>query len=562
MKMRYYLLALAAGSALAPAMSFAQQERLPGVIDKPTPQVEAPRGRNLAIDVTKDEKKTPKKQVASNPEKVVANLKSVVFEGNDVLSDAELQSVVASYLNRDVTNRDLAQMKYDVAKAYYDKGYTLVNPITPPQNLKSGVLKVQVYEAHLGDLKVNNTAGLADVIIDTYAQKVPLGSVYNEQSLESALADYNDLNGVRATVALVPGTKFNTTEPVLTLEQAPNEEVNRFSVDNYGSELTGEVINTLALQKTNFFGFGEKLDFNLRRSWEDLWSVAGGAEVPLPLYNTFFNIYGLISKNNIGDRLAALDSSGDTMLGRASFSFKPLNQRRESATLELGLEARQHKSFIADVRESKDDIRQLFAQASYLYNKGGRLLYGNVKVSKGINALGANEQGDLLSSRVAGDQEAWIVTPTVFANVVSPFSDGSFKLVSTAQIASNTLLSSDLFVLGGYGSVRGFDVAQETGEMGYNFNLEYNHNIPLNVDHISSFTVGPFFDGGAVHNNVVGASLDSHLYSAGIGAQLDLDLVPAGETRVRFDFARSLGDYQDPKAEDNNTFYFRVSQAF
>lgn len=562
MKMRHFILTLAATSVMIPAFANAQQARLPGVIDKPTPQLEAPRGRDLAIDVSKDEKKSPQKKTVANPNKVVATLKSVTFEGNSVMSSEALQTVVASYLNRPLTNGDLAQMKYDVAKAYYDQGYTLVNPITPPQNMKDGVLKMQVYEAKLGDLRVNNNAGVRPWLVNHYMKSVPLDQVYNEKDVESTLADINDLSGVRATVALVPGTKFNTTDPVLTLDTAPNEEVNHISIDNYGSELTGEVVNTLALEKTNFFGMGEKLDFNMRHSWNDLWSYAGAAEVPLPIYNTFVNVNVLHSENDIGDRLAALDSSGETNMANVSFAFKPINQRRESLSLSLGMEARQHESFLSDVRDTKDNIRQLFTEATYLYNKGGKLLYGSLKLSKGISVFGASDKGDTLASRALGEPDAWIVNPTVYANVISPFSDGSFKLLSTAQAASNTLLSSDLFVLGGYGSVRGFDVAKETGEMGYNFNVEYNHNIPLEVDHLSRFTFGPFLDGGAVKNRIVGASQDSHLYSAGLGSDIELDLLPVGATKVRLDYARSLGDYNDAEAEDNNTFYFRVSQEF
>ena len=40
-----------------------------------------------------------------------------------------------------------------------------------------------------------------------------------------------------------------------------------------------------------------------------------------------------------------------------------------------------------------------------------------------------------------------------------------------AQLASHTLLSSDLFAVGGYGSIRGFDIAEEAAEAGYVFSL-------------------------------------------------------------------------------------------
>jgi hemolysin activation/secretion protein len=306
---------------------------------------------------------------------------------------------------------------------------------------------------------------------------------------------------------------------------------------------------------------GERIYTDLRRSEEDLWSIGVGARTPIAVHNLMLDVSYLHSENDIGDRLAFLDASGETNAFTAGLSSQLINMRSLKWDVGAGLEVRKHESFLVNITDTKDDIRKLYLSSSLISNSQSRVLLASFKLRKGVDLFGASEEGDVGLSRAAGNPDAVIFEPLVYANVRSPISNGDFKLQASGQAASNVLLSSDLFVLGGYGSVRGFEPAQETGESGFQFSAEYNHNIPIPAVSDVAFRAGPFIDGGAVYNRLQGQVQDTHLYSAGFGMEAAADLIPAGKTVLRVDLARTLGDYNSAEVKGGSAF-FRLSQSF
>ena len=136
-------------------------------------------------------------------------------------------------------------------------------------------------------------------------------------------------------------------------------------------------------------------------------------------------------------------------------------------------------------------------------------------------------------------------------------------MLVTGQIASNRTLSSDLFSLGGYGSVRGFLPAETTGQAGVQFSVEYSHTVWSGEWQGAELkaAVGPFVDGGHVWNRAEAAVQDNTLIAAGLGAEVETGASTVGVTKLRFDWAHTLGGYESPEV-DNNTFYLRLSQTF
>jgi hemolysin activation/secretion protein len=333
------------------------------------------------------------------------------------------------------------------------------------------------------------------------------------------------------------------------------------TLDNYGSELTGSVVAGVHLEKSNLLGLGERVYTDLRHYEDDLWSAAIGARIPLAIHNLMLDLSYLHSENDIGDRLAFLNASGETDILTAGLSSNLVNMRTFKWDVGTGLEVRKHESFLANVTDTKDDIRKAYLSSSILSNNQNRVLLASFKVRRGVDLFGASEEDDAGLSRVQGNPDAFIFEPLFYANVRSPITDGDFKAQVSGQLASNTLLSSDLFTLGGYGSVRGFEPAQETGEAGYQFSGEYNHNIRIPAIPEVAFRAGPFLDGGAVFNRLAGQTQDTHLYSAGLGLEADADLIAAGKTRLRLDFAHTIGDYDSNQVQGESGF-FRLSQAF
>jgi hemolysin activation/secretion protein len=547
------------GLVIVPGVAYGQAQIQAGVIDRPAPKVEAPAERVAKSAPGKPLQDAPQPGESSDNTEVVSNLKGVKFTGNTVIGNDQLQAIAAPYIGKPLTKAGLAQLKFEVTSAFYDRGYILVKTVTPPQDLSDGVLDVNIYEARVGAVNVEDNGVVRPHVTNGIAKRVHKGDVIRERNIESMVSDMNDLQNVEATLALQPGHEFGTTDLNVSLRDA-KEDVNYVSIDNYGSELTGRGVGTLHLEKSNLLHMGETFGATLRATNEDFYSGEATAVVPTGFYNTQFEASYLYSNYDVVGRLKALDASGETQRAIFALSSKLINTRNDKVTVRGGTEIRRHKTELSNVTDSVDDIRQLFVESSYLHRAIASVWYASAKLSRGFDVFGATDKGDPLASRALGDPEAFRLEPVLYANI-RPIENGTIKLLATGQIADHTLLSSDLFVLGGMGSVRGFEPAQETGENGYQFTVEYNHELPIPDNSVWKLRAGPFVDGGAVYNRVAGSSVDSHLLSAGLTFEAVGDLIPQGNTKLRLDWAHPIGDYDSPEVDDN-TFYAGLTQYF
>ncbi len=537
-----------------------QQNIQPGVIDRPP--VDVP--RELERLPTAPLRKEPVLERPAKPDEIVATVSRVVFSGITVLDEESIQAAATPYLDRPLSRADIAQLKFDVTKLYYDKGYILARVITPPQDLSTGELKVVVYEARIGELKIRSEDALRPWLVEALSSRVKEGAVFREQTAESMVNDFNDLGNVSAVLNLQPGKEVGTSDMVLVIEPVEEDE-QIVSFDNYNSELIGERSADISLTKSNLLRMGETVGVNLDVTEDRSWSGEVRLGAPVGWRNLRLDLRYFRSKIDIGGELAILDSSGESEIFGAALSSALINMRRQKLMVGGGFEARTHESFLFGEPLSRDDIRRAFLDGSYLLRLPNSTLYGSLRLSKGLDVFGASDERDVDISRfdVGADSEAWRLEPLLFAYYQATIDD-SVRAIITGQLASTTLLSSDLFSIGGYGSVRGFEPGQATGEAGVQFSVEYNHRFA--IDDIPWVTVqaGPFFDGGAVFNRLsseVTGVQDDRLFSVGIGLELTFAALPVGESRLRLDWAFPVGHYKLDELE-SSSFFFRFSQLF
>jgi hemolysin activation/secretion protein len=341
-----------------------------------------------------------------------------------------------------------------------------------------------------------------------------------------------------------------------------DEEEQAISIDNYGSELTGDYVGTLNFEKSNYFNAGEKFDVDVIVSDNTTHSVQGTFSIPTGFSNVMFDTRYIQSNIEVGDRLDALGIQGETDIFDFAFSSKLINMRKQVLQLRTGLQMRQHESFLQDTLTTKDNIRQMFVEGSYLARLPNILIFTSMRVAAGLDIWGAAEKGESDATRAEGDPEVVLLQPTIFANIRTS-DKGTLQATMTGQVASNVTLSSDLFVIGGYGSVRGFEPAETTGEAGWQASIEYSHEIWSGNMSGKAVTAsaGPFFDGGHVWNRLDAQTSDNTLLSAGVGAEVQAALTKFGPTTLRLDVAFSLGDYESEQVE-TATVYLRLGQTF
>lgn len=267
------------------------------------------------------------------------------------------------------------------------------------------------------------------------------------------------------------------------------------------------------------------------------------------------------SENEIGDRLEDLGASGESMYFGLSFHSAIINQRSQKLNMRFGFEATRSESFLLDVTESKTNLRKFFLEGNYLWNLPNTVGYASLRLTQGVDIFGASDEGDSMLGRPDGDPQGFKLQPLLYIGHKLG-ENGLLKALFVAQWANEALQGADLFVVGGYGTVRGFEPGQESGERGMLVNLEYQHKI-FQRDQWAVL-LGPFFDAGKVYNELKDSNApDDTLLAAGIG--LEISTTPSlwnyGNSSLRFDFAHQIGDY-DSTFKDSYKFYFQATQTF
>lgn len=535
-------------------VTHAASSRLPGLIDRPVQELPAPLEQQ-------PEQAAPKGPGAfkspANGSEPFAHVERIVFSGDLIVDRDKLDKTVAPYLGRDLTRYDLARLKYDLTALHYHEGYPLVKVTTPPQDLKDGVLRVNILMGRIGVLDIENNSRLSPVIANAMAWRLHHLAPFAESTAESVVQDINELGNLKGRLNLRRGQAPGTTDLRLFIEDVDEDRQNVY-VDNYGSELTGRWVATGDFRKSNLLGLGETIGLNVRKSNKDLKSIQLSVSTPIGLHNLKLEGRVLHAENEIGDRLAALQASGKTDVYDVGLSSALLNTVQYRSVVRLGLAHRRHRSYLAKVPDTKDKITQIYLESSLIKRSTRYVLYGNVRVSKGVGWLGASDKGDAAATRATGDPRAWIVNFDGIARYQMTSRD-VFTALVRAQKASGDLLSSDLFAAGGYGSVRGFEPAETTGEHGLSLSVDYARSLQLGGGWHGKG--GPFVDAAWVKNNVANAVTDSHLVAAGLGVELAHDWTSTSVTRLRLDWAHPLGSYTSTTVDDNS-FYLRLQQSF
>ncbi|MFP6758745.1 MAG: ShlB/FhaC/HecB family hemolysin secretion/activation protein [Alphaproteobacteria bacterium] len=556
-------LALAVAMAGTPATA---QQTDPGVIDRAP--VELPEELEDATGAPAPAE--PEREAVANADEVVATFNSIDVSGVEVIDIAQISAATASYVGRALTRGDLAQLKFDITKLYYDAGYILVRVTTPPQDVSDGILEVVVIEARIGSIEVANDGVIEPYLADALTGQVRIGSVFREQEVESMISDLDDLGGVTASLNLRPGEEFGTTDMAVTLNAA-EEDVQTISFDNYGSELTEEKVTSLSLVNSNFFGMGETIGLSGRLDTEDdLHSLSITAKAPLGISNWILDTSYTQSQIEVD----SIGTNGRSNVFNVAVSSALVNQRRQRFVVRGGFEGRRHETL--GTATNNDQIRQFFVSGTYLARLPDLVLFGSLEVRQGISGLGASPEHAPLGdrSRFSGDPGILRLKPLVFVSYQLNSVD-TLRAIASGQWSSSTTLASDMFSIGGFGSLRGFEPATASGEAGYQLSLEHSRRFELDVPWLA-VRAGAVLRGrrGVRPRPFPGRRLARrspvrcrpYPGTRCRRATTQSQSAPAGDTNLRLDWAFRLGHYRsrslDTRRIDRNTILVSLSQTF
>ncbi len=469
------------------------------------------------------------------PETTKVWVKAYKITPTSVIAPAELESIVAPYVGREMDFAELEKVADVVTDAFRDRGYSLVRAYIPAQEIKDGTVEVAILEGKVGEIIVRGNQNYSSEFIKNGFSPVVQDGAIKQSSLEKSLLVLNDYPDLKATAVLQAGKEPGTTDILVNVEdKLPLHLV--MDYDNFGTESVSKnrfgmevnlgrflVIDGSSLSLRGVIGSDPKSYHYGRASYL----------VPINSYGTKLGFLGYGGDFDVGQALADFNITATTW-GYSSFLTHPfIRTRVANLTGEFGFESRDSTQFLLGSLFSRDKVRMLKAGVNYDWIDSTGRNYISLSLYQGLGqALGAMNNNDTKSSRFGADNR-FTKAYLNLARVQRIVDRVSIILRGSGQASTRPLVATEEFFIGGADSVRGYPPGEFLGDDGYNVSTEIRVS-PLPDQEI--FQLAFFVDHGGVSikDPPPGIKKYNHLTGGGFGFRLNLPYNINGRFDVGF----------------------------
>ncbi len=510
-------------------------------------QQDIERLRNLPQAIPTPKKEEPVRKSTASATKIRVN--QFRFEGNlGKFSAEDLAKEIQDLVGKDLSFDEI-QLAADKITAFYQaKGYFLARAIIPKQEVKDGIVIIQVNEGRLDPKNPYQIKGenlrIDPERVKKYLDSAMDGSLY-QPSLERGLLNIADNPALTATANIEPGSEVGTSRIIVETIEGPKVD-GSVTADTYGSRYTGA------------FRLTGNVNLNNPSSYGDQFSATA---ITAP--GNVFNLGQLSYKLPIGtDGL------------RAGISYTALNFHLNNK-IDTGGQLTQGTAHNWNVNLRypmyRTSLRAAYLGATYDWKNsfnstGGTVtsdkrtdLYGLNLTLENTDTLGGAGFSQLVLGVSSGKLDLFSKNPqaTDSAQTNGSFNKTnaqllriqraterlSFQFLGSAQWANKNLDGAERLALGGPAGVRAYPVGEATGDEGYKYSVDAKYVLATGTkagDLIGSI----FYDQGMVHQykrpELIGSMTTPNSYSLS-GWGLGLDAIAAGKFQVRLGWARAIG---------------------
>lgn len=390
------------------------------------------------------------------------DVREVSFTASAIFTEAELTGYADRIKGAGRTLDDVQAVVAAINAAYRDRGVVTARAVLPPQNVAGGIVQIRLVEGRVGDVQV---LGAAHTDADYVRNRIGLqpGQLVSLPVLEDHMLWFNRTHDAQLQAQLKPGAVFGTTDVLMNVAEPPRHLL-RVAYDNVGSGSTGELRTSVGYYNRSLLGMRDEASLTTTQSrGQQSYAVAyafpfnrTGGRVSLGYYDDNTQIrFGPYK---------ALDITGKSNSAIVSVRQPLLINRQAQVDLLVSARDRRTDNHIAGLLVKRADSRDGtvgaewqwlddagFWLANYAYTAGREYAVDRSRYHHGRGWL--RRQHTL--------SEGWVTTGTV-----------SFQHTGMAMLPS-----SEQFVIGGEGSVRGYPLGTWSGETGYVASLELQHPI-------------------------------------------------------------------------------------
>ena len=232
----------------------------------------------------------PKDEPQRQPGTVQVFVRDIQVNGSTVLSAQEIADVTDPFKNRTLVTEDLERLRLALTLLYINKGYVTSGAIIPDQDVKDGVIVVQIIEGRLTRIDVEGNRWFSSSYLRDRLELGIRTPVTLDPLQEQLQLLQQDRRIERINAELRPGDERG--ESLLNVRVADRQPFHAsMEVNNYQSPLVGEVRGIGTLTHDNLTGHGDPLSLSYGQSSGAFPIVDASYALPLNRYGTTFSPY-------------------------------------------------------------------------------------------------------------------------------------------------------------------------------------------------------------------------------------------------------------------------------
>jgi hemolysin activation/secretion protein len=513
----------------------------------------------------------PTQQPPANSSTLNFRLSDIAIEGPEVVPRETLRPIYADLIGTEITLLKAFEVLEQIQAKHREAGYVFTRVIAPPQEIDAGIFKVQVVEAFIGKVEIEEPEGPVGApmpLVRKIAGRIEGVENPSLQELERVLLLINDIPGItQATAVPRPGEGLGAVDLFINVVRDPFSGV--FFADNRQSPILGPLILGVSLEASSWSAWGDTTTLSFFNT--------GGDRIPddfkernilqlthqrhIGSNGTTLTVRALASMNNPGDALNDSDIDGEQFNGEITVEHPFIRTRPLSIWGSAGV------AFEENEVESLGGRTQIVDDSVRVVYLGGRLLQrddhgytrADVQLRQGVDILGASDKGDVNLSRFDGNPEFTSLSGSIEREVILPIDERQISVFGLAlgQVSSNALLSSEEFSVGGQQIGRAYDPSEFTGDSGFGVvgEIRYKAQFDVQGQPIGAQFYG-YGDYAEVYNR--GEAIDDEdltSYGAGVRLSLPYQVSLSGEVAVPLQKLRR-------NEKDEPRFFFNLAKRF
>lgn len=445
-------------------------------------------------------------------------VKAFRFDGNTIISDAELDRLAAPYRGRTLNTRELIAVRDLVTTAYITRGYISSGAVIPDQQVTDGVITIKVEEGLLGDVEIEDSGRLRD---DFLVQRLEPAApeALNINALQERLQLLQRKPQIdRINAALFPGKRRGESLLKLRVTEARPYYLS-VKGNNYNAPSIGSEGVELDAGHYNLTGRGDVLgmEYTHTEGMDDFYAFYS---LPLNARDTSLQLlYEKTDSEVVEEPFDILDIENDYEdigLGISHPLFQQLNEHlilgmmleyRTSETSLLG----EDFSFSPGAEDGTSKVTVLRFSQEWLRRTPDRVFAVRSVFNQGLDLFDATTHSNAPDSRFF----YWLGQFQWVQRLQGPVSQVQFRL--DAQLSDDKLLPMEKFVVGGVETVRGYRENQLVRDNGVVASVEFRIPLLHGPDSNPTLQLAPFLDYGNAWEKGGSTPSPRSISAAGIG---------------------------------------------